>query len=192
MAAVKNLEDLFINLLKDVYHAEKQILKALPKMAKKADSDQLRQAFETHREETLGQVERLEQVFEIFGKRARGEPCEAMKGLVEEAEEIMEEVEDRDTLDAGLISSAQAVEHYEIARYGTLIAWAKQLGRDDAANLLHQTLEQEKHADQLLTEIAEASVNREAMVEGEGGRNAVQVERSAGSRSGSKGRQAAE
>jgi len=162
MAAVKNLEDLFINLLKDVYHAEKQILKALPKMAKKADSDQLRQAFETHREETLGQVERLEQVFEIFGKRARGEPCEAMKGLVEEAEEIMEEVEDRDTLDAGLISSAQAVEHYEIARYGTLIAWAKQLGRADCAAVLAQTLQEEKAADAKLTSMAESNVNAKA------------------------------
>jgi ferritin-like metal-binding protein YciE len=135
---MKKLEDLFLHMLKDVYHAEKQILRALPKMAKNAESDELRTAFETHREETAVQVERLEQVFELLGKRARGEPCEAIQGLIEEGKEIMEEAEDPDVMDAGLIAAAQAIEHYEIARYGTLKAWADQLGMKDAARLIDQ------------------------------------------------------
>lgn len=167
MAKQKELSDLFHDTLKDVFHAEKQLLRALPKMARAANSDQLRQAFTTHRDETQTQVERLEQVFEIFGKRAQGKPCEAMQGLVAEGQEIIEEFEDSEALDAGLISAAQAVEHYEIARYGTLRTWAQQLGLPDAAQLLKQTLEEEKRTDALLTQLAEGSVNREAGGEGE-------------------------
>jgi ferritin-like metal-binding protein YciE len=156
------MEDLFLLTLKDVYHGEKQILRALPKMAKKASSQELRQAFETHREETLGQVERLEQIFEKLGKRARGEPCEAIEGLIEEGKEIMEEVQDPEVLDAGLIAAAQAVEHYEIARYGTLAAWAKQLGQNEIAELLSQTLAEEKKTDELLNRLAEGRINKRA------------------------------
>jgi ferritin-like metal-binding protein YciE len=156
------LEDLFVNLLKDIYYAEKQILKALPKMAKKADSDDLRQAFEHHLEETRGQVERLEQVFALCDLKPTAKTCAAIKGILEEGEEDMKEAKDPDVLDAGMIADAQAVEHYEIARYGTMVAWAKQLGMDDAASLLEETLEQEHNADRMLTEIAEGSLNREA------------------------------
>ncbi|HEV2603832.1 MAG TPA: ferritin-like domain-containing protein [Microvirga sp.] len=159
---MKKLEDLFLHMLKDVYHAEKQILRALPKMAKNAESDELRTAFETHREETAVQVERLEQVFELLGKRARGEPCEAIQGLIEEGKEIMEEAEDPDVMDAGLIAAAQAIEHYEIARYGTLKAWADQLGMKDAARLIDQTLQEEKKTDQLLSQLAVSHLNQEA------------------------------
>ena len=159
---VKSMEDLFLLTLKDVYHGEKQILRALPKMAKKASSQELRQAFETHREETLGQVERLEQIFEKLGKRARGEPCEAIEGLIEEGKEIMEEVQDPEVLDAGLIAAAQAVEHYEIARYGPLAAWAKQLGQNEIAELLSQTLAEEKKTDELLNRLAEGRINKRA------------------------------
>jgi ferritin-like metal-binding protein YciE len=156
------LEDLFVNLLKDIYYAEKQILKALPKMAKKADSDDLRQAFEHHLEETQGQVERLEQVFALCDLKPTAKTCAAIKGILEEGEEDMKEAKDPDVLDAGMIADAQAVEHYEIARYGTMVAWAKQLGMNDAASLLEETLEQEHNADRTLTEIAERSLNREA------------------------------
>ena len=159
---MKKLEDLFLHMLKDVYHAEKQILRALPKMAKNAESDELRTAFETHREETAVQVERLEQVFELLGKRARGEPCEAIQGLIEEGKEIMEEAEDPDVMDAGLIAAAQAIEHYEIARYGTLKAWADQLGMKDAARLIDQTLQEEKKTDQLLSQLAVSHLTQDA------------------------------
>ena len=162
MPATKSLEDLFVNLLKDIYYAEKQILKALPKMAKKADSDDLRQAFEHHLEETEGQVERLEQVFALCDLKPTAKTCAAIKGILEEGEEDMKEAKDPDVLDAGMIADAQAVEHYEIARYGTMVAWAKQLGMNDAASLLEETLEQEHNADRTLTEIAEGSLNREA------------------------------
>lgn len=158
----KTLNDLFLDTLKDIYHAEKQLLRALPKMAKAAESDQLRQAFETHREETEGQIERLDQVFEMLGKPARGKPCQAMQGMVEESTEVMQDFKDSDALDAGLLATAQAVEHYEISRYGTLRAWAMQLGMKDAAKLLEQTLQEEKKTDELLTKLAEAAVNREA------------------------------
>lgn len=161
-AKQKELTDLFHDTLKDIFHAEKQLLRALPKMARAANSDEVRQAFETHRDETQGQIERLEQVFEIFGKRAQGKPCEAMQGLVAEGQEIMEEFRESDALDAGLISSAQAVEHYEISRYGTLRTWAQQLGMNEAAELLEQTLEEEKRTDALLTELAETQANQEA------------------------------
>ena len=159
----KNLEDLFLDTLKDIYYAEKQILRALPKMAKAAASNELRQAFETHRDQTQGQVERLDQVFEGLGKRSQGKTCEAIQGIIEEAKEHMEDYKGSDALDAGLISSAQAVEHYEIARYGTLKRWAEHLGHDDAAELLEQTLEEEKETDKLLTSIAEQGPNEQAM-----------------------------
>ena len=158
----KTLNDLFVEALKDVYHAEKQILRALPKMAKSAESEPLRQAFQTHREETERQVERLEQVFELIGKPARGKPCQAMQGIIEEGKEIMEDFADSEALDAGLIDAAQAVEHYEICRYGTLKAWATQLGMRDAARLLDQTLQEEKKTDKLLSQLAESTVNQKA------------------------------
>jgi ferritin-like metal-binding protein YciE len=156
------MDDLFVETLKDIYYAEKQILKALPTMVKKANGSDLKKALETHRKETEGQVERLEEVFGILDTAARGKKCEAIEGIIAEAKEHMDEIEDELVLDAGMIGSAQAVEHYEISRYGTLIAWAKQLGHEDAANLLDQNLAQEKHADELLTKIAESSVNRKA------------------------------
>ncbi|HEY8382855.1 MAG TPA: ferritin-like domain-containing protein [Microvirga sp.] len=159
---MKKLEDLFFHLLKDVYHAEKQAVRAMPKMAKSVESEELRQAFETHREETMRQVERLEKVFELMGKKARGEPCEAIQGLIEEAKEVMDEAEDADVMDAGILAAAQAIEHYEIARYGTLRAWAEELGMKDAVKLLQETLDEEKKTDKLLTDIAVARINREA------------------------------
>ena len=130
MAKLTSLDDLFLNMLKDIYYAEKQILKALPKMAKKAESDKLRQAFEHHLEETEGQVERLEQVFALIEQKPAGKTCPAIKGILEEGNEAMKEAADSDVLDAGMIADAQAVEHYEIARYGTMIAWANQLGHE--------------------------------------------------------------
>jgi ferritin-like metal-binding protein YciE len=162
MAAMKSLQDLFVNLLKDMYYAEKQILKTLPKMAKKADSEELRQAFEHHLKETEGHVERLEQVFALCALKPAGKTCPAIKGIIEEGEEDMKGAKDPDVLDAGMIADAQAVEHYEIARYGTMIAWAKQLGMNAAAELLKETLDQEYHADKLLTQLAESRLNRQA------------------------------
>jgi ferritin-like metal-binding protein YciE len=159
---VKTMEDLFVETLKDIYYAEKQILKALPGMIKKAGAAELRKALETHRRETEGQVDRLEKVFKLFDIAPRGKKCEAIEGILAEAKEHMQDIEDPEVLDAGMIGSAQAVEHYEITRYGTLIAWAKQLGRDDAIELLEANLEQEKNADRLLSEIAEAAVNQRA------------------------------
>jgi ferritin-like metal-binding protein YciE len=159
---VKNMEDLFIETLKDIYYAEKQILKALPGMVKKAGARQLKDALETHRKETEGQVDRLEQVFRLFDVAPRGKKCEAIEGIIAEAKQHMDDIEDREVLDAGMIGSAQAVEHYEITRYGTLIAWARQLGKDDAIELLQANLDEEKHADELLTQIAEAAVNEKA------------------------------
>lgn len=161
-AKQKTLDDLFLIGLKDILHAEKTILRALKKMAKAAQSDRLREAFETHRDETEGQVQRLEQVFDLLGKRASGKPCEAIQGIVAEGEETMEDFADSDALDAGLLASAQAVEHYEIARYGTLKSWAEHLGMKDAAKLLEETLEEEKKTDKLLTELAEADLNDKA------------------------------
>jgi ferritin-like metal-binding protein YciE len=159
MAKQKNLNDLFVDTLKDIYFAEKKILKALPKMQRAATSEKLAQAFETHREETEGQIERLEQVFDILGKAARGKTCEAIEGIIAEAEEIMDEFKGTKALDAGLISSAQAVEHYEITRYGTLHRWANELGMKEAAQLLNTTLQQEWKTDESLTKLADASVN---------------------------------
>jgi ferritin-like metal-binding protein YciE len=155
----KDLNDLFLDTLKDLYFAEKQILRALPKMAKAASSDKLRAAFEKHHGETEDQVERLEQVFEIIDKPARGKTCEAIQGLLDEGKEIMDEYKGCEALDAGMLAAAQAVEHYEISRYGTLKQWAQQLGMKDAVRLLDQTLQEEKKTDEALTSIAEASVN---------------------------------
>lgn len=155
----KDLNDLFLDTLKDIYFAEKQILKALPKMAKAAASDKLRAAFEKHRDETEGQIERLEQVFELLEKPARGKTCDAILGIIDEGKEIMDEYKGTEALDAGLLAAAQAVEHYEISRYGTLKQWATQLGMKDAAKLIDQTLQQEKTTDQTLTKLAESSIN---------------------------------
>ncbi|ANY84630.1 hypothetical protein BB934_41400 (plasmid) [Microvirga ossetica] len=161
-AKQKTLDDLFLHTLKDIYYAEKQILKALPKMAKGAESGELKAAFQTHREQTQGQIERLEQIFELLGKPARGVPCEAIKGILDEGTEIMEDFADSPALDAGILSAAQAVEHYEITRYGTLKTWARELGLTEAATLLDQTLQEEKETDVLLTRLAEARVNVKA------------------------------
>ena len=162
MAKTKSLEDLFVNLLKDMYYAEKQIVKTLPKLAKHANSAELRKAFEHHLKETEGQVQRLEQVFALCDLKPVGKTCPAIKGILEEGDEDIKEAGDPDVLDAGMIADAQAVEHYEIARYGTMIAWAEQLGMKDAVPLLQQTLDQEYNADRTLTEIAESSLNRQA------------------------------
>ncbi len=161
MPAAK-LEDLFLMTLKDIYHGEKQIVSALPKMAKAAESDELKDALQHHLEETKGQVQRLEQVFQMLGKPAKAEKCEAIEGLIEEGEEVMSDAETGPVADAGIIAAGQAIEHYEIARYGTLVAWAKELGMKDAAKLLDETLEQEKMADQKLSKIALGDVNRSA------------------------------
>jgi ferritin-like metal-binding protein YciE len=157
-----NLEDLFSETLKDIYFAEKQILRALPKMAKEAVSPELKQAFETHRDQTEGHVDRLNLIFEQMGRAARGKTCEAILGIIDEAKEIMEDFKGAEALDAGLAASAQAVEHYEIARYGTLKTWAQQLGMDEAAKLLDETLQEEIKTDKLLTQLATQKVNRKA------------------------------
>jgi ferritin-like metal-binding protein YciE len=158
----KKLEDLFHDTLKDIYFAEKKILTALPKMAKAAQSQDLRTAFEKHRTETEGQVDRLEQVFGLIGKKAQGKTCDAIIGLVEEGQEIMKEYKGSPAIDAGLLAGAQAVEHYEISRYGTLKTWAGELGLNDAVKLLDATLQEEKKTDATLTRIAETVVNQEA------------------------------
>jgi ferritin-like metal-binding protein YciE len=160
--AEKQLDDLFLDTLKDIYYAERQILKALPKMAKAATSPDLKAGFEQHLAETEVQVERLQQVFELLGKPARGKTCDAILGIIEEGKEIMDEYKGTQALDAGLVSAAQAVEHYEIARYGTLATWAKQLGHTEALNLLLETLAEEKATDEKLSTLAESAVNLEA------------------------------
>lgn len=162
MAKQKTLNDLFLETLKDVYYAEKQGVRGLQKAAKASQSDMLRQALEQHREETQGQVERLEQVFEMLGKPARGTNCEAIQGITAEMQEVMEDFGESPAADAALIGSIQAMEHYEIARYGTLKTWAGQLGMQEAADLLDETLQEEKKTDERLTEIAEQSANEEA------------------------------
>ena len=158
----KDLNELFLDTLKDIYYAEKQILKALPKMAKAAQSEKLARAFEKHQDETEGQIERLEQVFELLGKPARGKKCDAIEGIIDEGKQVMEDYADTPALDAGLLAAAQAVEHYEIARYGTLKAWAAKLDMKDAVGLLDQTLSEEKKTDDTLTKIAEKAVNYQA------------------------------
>ena len=154
---MRSMEELFYAHLQDVYFTEKQLLKALPKLAKKSTNEKLREAFTTHRDETEGQVERLEKVFDAIGKT-----CDAILGIVAEGQEIMDEVEDEALRDAGILAAAQAAEHYEIARYGTLRAWAELLGQEEAVELLSETLAEEKHADELLTSIAEGGVNESA------------------------------
>ena len=162
MAEEKTLDDLFLETLKDIYYAEKQIVKALPKMAKAAQSPQLKSGFEKHLEESEAQIERLDRVFEIIGKPARGKTCEAILGILDEGKSIMDEFKGTAALDAGLIAAAQAVEHYEIARYGTLKTWAQQMGLNDAARLLDHTRREEIATDQKLTQLAEAEANRKA------------------------------
>jgi len=161
----KKLEELFHDTLKDIYYAEKKILTALPKMAKAAQNEDLKAAFEKHEGETEEQVSRLEQVFELIDKKPQGKKCPAIDGLIEEGQEIIKEYKGSPALDAGLISAAQAVEHYEMARYGTLRTWADELGIKDAATLLQTTLDEEEATDEALTELAEAVVNQEAQAE---------------------------
>lgn len=162
MAKEKNLEELFHETLKDIYYAEKKILKTLPKMMKCAQSDELKMAFEKHQQETEVQVERLERVFEMMGKPARGKTCDAIEGIVAEGEEIMQDFKGTQALDAGLISAAQAVEHYEITRYGTLKRWASELGMNDAAALLDESLKEESKTDSDLTRLADMFANQRA------------------------------
>jgi ferritin-like metal-binding protein YciE len=158
----KILKDLFHDTLKDIYFAENKILKTLPKMAKAAQSPELKKAFEEHEEQTHGHVKRLDQVFKIIGEKPKGKTCDAINGITDEGAEIMKEYKKSPALDAGLLAAAQAVEHYEISRYGTLRTWAEELGHSDAASLLGETLAEEKQTDERLTEIAETTVNAEA------------------------------
>lgn len=158
----KKLSDLFHETLKDIYFAENKIIKTLPKMAKAAQSKELAAAFNRHLKETQGQVKRLDQVFRIIGKPARGKTCDAINGITDEGAEIMKDFRGMPALDAGLVAAAQAVEHYEISRYGTLRTWAEQMGMSDAANLLQQTLDEEEATDHALTELATSVANLEA------------------------------
>ena len=162
MAEKGTLHDAFIDELRDTYDAEKQLTKALAKLAKSASSEALRDAFESHLEETQGQIERLEQVFEGLGEKARGKHCDGIAGIIEEGKAVMEEDFDDATMDACLIASGQRAEHYEMAAYGTLVAWAKAMGHTDAADLLQETLDEEKAADEKLTSLAEAGINQSA------------------------------
>lgn len=159
---IKSLDDLFVHTLRDIYYAEQQITKALPEMIDKASNAGLKQGFQKHLKETQGHIKRLEQVFELHGVKARGVNCPAIDGIIEEAEEIAGDIDDKQVMDAALIAAAQAVEHYEITRYGTLIAWAEELGRSDCAALLKQNLAEEKATDKKLTELAEQRVNLQA------------------------------
>ena len=159
---IKNMNDLFLHTLQDIYYAENQIVKALPDMVEKSSDPQLKQGFQTHLRETENHVKRLEQVFKLIGQKAQGVDCPAIDGILEEADDVAGEVEKKSVLDAALIAAAQAVEHYEMTRYGTLIAWAKQLGRANVVTLLNQTLEEEKATDKKLTSVAESQVNRKA------------------------------
>jgi len=159
---IQTLDDLFVHTLKDVLYAERKILKALPKMERKASDTKLKAALAHHRDETEGQIVRLEEVFDTLGKPARGAKCDAMVGLIDEAEGLMAEIDDPETMDAALISLAQAVEHYEIARYGTLVAWAKELGRPEVSILLKATLDEEYGADKSLSKLAEQRLNAAA------------------------------
>jgi ferritin-like metal-binding protein YciE len=159
---IKTMDDLFVHMLRDMYYAENQIVKALPDMIEKASDPGLKQGFQAHLSETKNHVKRLEQVFRMDGVEASGVDCPAIDGIIEEANDVVGEVDKKNIMDAALIAAAQAVEHYEMTRYGTLIAWAKQLGHDDCARLLQQTLDEEKAADAKLTSIAERGVNRKA------------------------------
>ena len=159
---IETMDDLFVHTLRDIYYAENQIVKALPDMIGKATDAQLKQGFQSHLQETKNHVKRVEEVFEMHGVKAKGVECPAIDGILEEAEEIAGEVADKQVLDAAMIAAAQAVEHYEITRYGTLVAWAKLLGRNDCAAVLQKNLDEEKAADKKLTTLAESSVNRKA------------------------------
>jgi ferritin-like metal-binding protein YciE len=159
---IKTLDDLFVHTLRDIYYAENQITKALPEMVDKATSPELKQGFQKHLRETEGHIKRLEQVFELHDITAKGVECPAIDGIIEETEEIAGDISDKQVMDAALIAAAQAVEHYEITRYGTLIAWAEELGRSDCAALLKQNLAEEKATDKKLTEMAERRVNLQA------------------------------
>jgi ferritin-like metal-binding protein YciE len=159
---IKTMNDLFVHQLRDMYYAENQLVKALPDMAEKAVDQQLKQGFLTHLGETKMHVQRLEQVFQMIGAEAKAVDCPAIDGIIEEADEIIGEVADKAVLDAALINAAQAAEHYEIARYGSLVAWAKQLGRNDCASVLQKTLEEEKATDKKLTALAESKINLRA------------------------------
>jgi ferritin-like metal-binding protein YciE len=161
----KKLDELFHDTLKDIYYAEKKILSALPKMAKAAQNDDLKAAFEKHKGETEEQVSRLEQVFELIEEKPQGKKCAAIEGIIEEGQEIIKEYKGSPALDAGLLSAAQAVEHYEISRYGTLRTWAQELGMNEAVELLQTTLDEEQATDEALTELAESVVNQEAQAE---------------------------
>jgi ferritin-like metal-binding protein YciE len=163
---IKSLDDLFVHTLQDIYYAEQQITKALPKMISKVSTPELKQGLEQHLGQTRNHIKRLEQVFQLHGEAPKAVTCPAIDGILEEANEIMGDAKDHDVLDAAAAGAAQAVEHYEIARYGTLIAWAWELGRDDSASVLGQTLAEEKAADLTLTEIAEARINRLAAQRG--------------------------
>jgi ferritin-like metal-binding protein YciE len=159
---IQTINDLFVHQLKDAYYAENQIVKNLPTMIEKAQDEALKQSLSSHLEETKNHVRRLEQVFSMHNVEPAAVDCPAMDGIIEEANEILSETADQSVLDAGITAAAQAVEHYEIARYGTLVAWAKRLGRDDCADILHQTLEEEKAADKKLSDLAESHINRRA------------------------------
>jgi ferritin-like metal-binding protein YciE len=159
----KSLEDLFHDTLKDIYYAERKIVRALPKMARGAQSEELKMAFEKHQHESEVHVERLQQVFETIGRRPQGKTCPAIDGIIEEGEEILETYKGSAALDAALVSAAQAVEHYEITRYGTLRRWAETMGMSDAASLLEQTLNEESMTDETLTQLAESRINKQAM-----------------------------
>lgn len=159
---IATMDDLFVHTLRDIYYAENQILKALPDMIEQASDPTLKQGFQKHLEETRGQVQRLERVFQIHGVEISGVDCPAIDGILEEANDVTGEVDDERVMDAALIAAAQAVEHYEITRYGTLVSWAKELGRNDCASLLQQNLDEEKATDQKLTQLAEAAVNKRA------------------------------
>jgi len=159
---IKTMDDLFVHTLRDIYYAEKQIEKALPEMIEKATEPSLKQAFQAHLGETKNHARRVEQVFKLRGIEAKGVDCPAIDGIIEEAEDVAGEVDDKRVLDAALIAAAQAVEHYEMTRYGTLIAWARQLGHGEWASVLQQNLDEEKAADQKLNSIAESNVNRKA------------------------------
>jgi ferritin-like metal-binding protein YciE len=159
---IKSLDDLFVHTLRDIYYAEQQIVKALPEMIEKATNRELADGFKKHLEESKGHVKRVEEVFKLHGVEAKGVDCPAIDGIIEEAEEIAGDVADKSTLDAALIAAAQAVEHYEITRYGTLIAWAKELGRPDCASVLQKNLDEEKATDEKLSKMALARVNQKA------------------------------
>lgn len=159
---IKTMEDLFLHTLQDIYYAENQIVKALPDMIEKATNRDLVSGFKKHLEETKTHVSRLEQVFKLLEQKPKGVQCPAIDGIIKEANEIAGDVSDKEVLDAALIGAAQAVEHYEITRYGTLAAWAQQLGRDDCETILHRTLEEEKATDEKLSKLAESKINRKA------------------------------